>query len=131
MSVLIYQHVQSIGMSQARVRRIARTVLRSLSKSDVAVSISFIGEARMRRLNHTYRGLDQPTDVLSFVLGDIFLCPSYIRRQAKRFGVSYQEECTRTLIHGILHLAGYDHATKREAERMFSLQEQLLCDFQK
>jgi len=84
----------------------------------------------MRQLNRQHRGLDRATDVLSFSLGDIFLCPSYIRRQARRFGVSYQEECTRTLIHGILHLTGYDHATQRQAKKMFGLQEKLLQELE-
>lgn len=131
-SSLIYQSVRSMGISRGMVRKTIAFVLRQLRLDQASVSVSFIGEWRMRRLNRVYRGIDRPTDVLSFAsedLGDVFLCPSYIRRQARRFAVSYQEECTRLLIHGILHLAGYDHVTKREAGRMFGLQEKLLGHF--
>jgi probable rRNA maturation factor len=76
-----------------------------------------------------------PTDVLSFEtgtswgevdeeLGDIFLCQEYIRAQAHRFHVSPKEEMIRMLVHGILHLLGYTHEKKKDADRMFSLQEQ-------
>jgi len=142
MSALIYNHVKSIGLSRARLQRTSAFVLRRMGESGAPISVSFVGEQRMRRLNRTHRGVDMATDVLSFPLreggeetngelGDIFLCPSYIRRQAGRLGVSYGEECTRMLIHGILHLAGHDHRTKREAKKMFGLQEKLLRDFQK
>lgn len=124
-----------MGISRGMVRKTIAFVLRQLGLEQASVSVSFVGERRMQGLNRAHRGIDQPTDVLSFSLaegkwfpaerdlGDVFLCPVYIRRQARRFAVSYQEECTRLLIHGILHLAGHDHRTKREAGKMFELQE--------
>ena len=94
----------------------------------------------MRAMNRQTRGIDRPTDVLSFNpaeapvawprfpgaaddLGDLFLCVPYIRRQARRFGVPYREEFLRMLVHGVLHLLGYDHTTKKDAQRMFAVQE--------
>jgi probable rRNA maturation factor len=106
------------------------------------VSLTFVSEPRMQEINRTQRGKDRPTDVLSFAttqevrlstprslstdLGDIFLCTVYARREAKRRGIEVREEVLRLLVHGILHLQGYDHATVEEEAEMFSLQERLL-----
>lgn len=94
----------------------------------------------MKELNRKYRGKNRPTDVLSFSrleggppagpvvdVGDIVLCPSVIRIQAREFGVPYHEELARMLIHGVLHIFGFDHErSKAEATRMLRLQETLL-----
>lgn len=138
MSTLIYTSVRSPGIRFTRVKRAVEQVCGRLSYKDASIAVHFVGERRMRRLNRTYRGFDRPTDVLSFSLregeehqgendwGDIFLCVPYIRRQAKRFDVSYEEECLRMLVHGVLHLAGFDHQTRRQAKQMFALQEEFL-----
>ena len=55
--------------------------------------------------------------------GDIFVCVPQIIRQSKQFGVTPKEECVRMLVHGVLHLLGYDHQTKHDADEMFSIQE--------
>lgn len=102
-----------------------------------AVEISLVGEATMRSLNKRHRGLDQPTDVLSFAwqeyqrlptasLGELYVCYPYIIKQAKRFNVREREEFVRSLVHGLLHLAGFNHEKKKEAGRMFSRQERLV-----
>lgn len=92
----------------------------------------------MRAYNKQYRKKDRPTDVLSFEasseikrddpydLGDILVCVEYARVQARRRGISTEEEVARLVIHGVLHLAGYDHATKRDESKMFALQESCL-----
>lgn len=71
----------------------------------------------MRSLNLKWRGIDRPTDVLSFpsaspgsrAIGDIVICPSYAQKRAKEYGAPFKEEIRRLLIHGIVHLLGYDH----------------------
>ncbi len=95
----------------------------------------------MRALNHAHRGLNRPTDVLSFSLvdhgsppprgdwGDIFVDIPYLERQAKRFGVTPREECARMIIHGVLHLSGHDHVHEGDAKKMFGLQEKLVRYF--
>lgn len=106
------------------------------------VSLTFVSEKRMQEINMAQRKKDRPTDVLSFAtaeevrmstplslpteLGDIFLCPIYARREAKRRGIDEREELVRLLIHGVLHLQGYDHASVDEEVEMFGLQERLL-----
>ncbi len=103
------------------------------------LAIFFVGEQRMQTLNRSYHGTDRVTDVLAFPsgaekwpqtgkveLGDVVLCLSYIDKQARRFGVSAKQERARMLIHGVLHLLGYDHVAKKDAKIMFSLQEKAL-----
>lgn len=84
----------------------------------------------MRKLNRTYRQRDYATDVLAFPMqeashsplafvGDVVICVPVALAQATRFGNSANEEILRLLIHGVLHLLGYDHeTTEREAKRM-------------
>ncbi len=116
-----------------------------------SVSVAFIGPARMRTLNRTYHEEDRVTDVLAFPagereetrnskletrnkskgqiskFGELVLCPSYVRRQAARAGEPFRRELTRVLVHGMLHLLGYDHRRPREAEEMFRLQERIVA----
>lgn len=93
----------------------------------------------MRSLNRTYRGLDRPTDVLSFsqlegqgtaarkLLGDVVISWGAARRQAGEFGHALDVEMKRLLVHGILHLLGYDHeAGEDEAGEMREMEERYL-----
>jgi len=111
----------------ARVRDVLSRVAR-LTRPDVAkttggeaseVSVLFCGDARMRTLNARYRRKDGSTDVLAFpgsgagLLGDIVVSVPYARRQARRRGEPVSREIDRLLVHGFLHLLGYDHETDR------------------
>lgn len=132
MQILISQTVRSAGVSHERVRKTVVLTLRKLRAPRASLAVHLVGDARMRTLNRDYRGINRPTDVLSFPIkekndwGDIFLSIPYLKRQAKRFGVPFEEEFCRMLVHGLLHLAGFDHDTKTHAKRMFALQESLL-----
>jgi probable rRNA maturation factor len=81
------------------------------------VSVLFCGDARMRHLNRRYRGQDRSTDVLAFpapegsLLGDIVVSVPYAARQARRHKEPVSRELDRLLLHGFLHLMGYDHET--------------------
>ena len=103
------------------------------------LSITFVGRAAMSELNRRYLGHRGPTDVISFglgrhglkgpVVGDIYICPEIARANAKRQGVSSQEELLRLVVHGTLHTLGYDHpegATPLES-RMWRRQEKILA----
>lgn len=130
----IYQTVSKIGISKQTVRHVVFFVLDALHIQG-SVSVSFIGDRRMRTLNRHYRGKDATTDVLSFAaqegdmpymhddLGDMFISPEKIRRQAKEYGVSFKEEMVRMIVHGVLHLLGYDHIQSEDAKKMFALQD--------
>jgi probable rRNA maturation factor len=104
---------------RALVARIARAMRESKvqgPRSKVEVSILFCGDRKMRTLNRRYRRKDRPTDVLSFpsnngLLGDIVISVPYASRQAKRRREPPSREIDRLLLHGFLHLLGYDHET--------------------
>lgn len=88
-------------------------------------------------MNKTYRGKGYATDILSFssedprCLGDLVIASSVVRAQAKDHGLSFQEELGYMVLHGMLHLLGYDHEKSRaEARKMFKIQDdvfELLC----
>jgi probable rRNA maturation factor len=86
------------------------------------VTLRIVGEAEGRRLNATYRNRRYATNVLSFPYGkgcgDVVLCHPVIAREARAQGKSVAAHYAHLVLHGLLHLRGYDHEKKREAERM-------------
>jgi probable rRNA maturation factor len=104
---------------RALILRIARAIRGSKvegPRSKVEVSILFCGDRKMRTLNRRYRRTDRTTDVLAFpaqdgLLGDIVISLPYASRQARRRGEPVSREIDRLLLHGFLHLSGYDHET--------------------
>jgi len=105
---------------RALLVRATRLVPRSriqTPKSKIEISVLFCGDRAMRTLNRRYRGMDAPTDVLAFpsgtrgLLGDIVISIPYASRQARRRGERPAREIDRLLLHGFLHLSGYDHET--------------------
>ena len=96
----------------------AQTMLDAMGKSDASVTIAFVSDTKIRELNKQFRGLDKPTDVLSFPddnssnnLGDIAISADTAARQAKENGLTLNGEISQLILHGLLHLAGYDHET--------------------
>ncbi len=104
------------------------------------VSVLFVNDAGMRRLNHLYRGIDRTTDVLSFplisekpalysrhlLLGDIVISLPQAKRQAEEYGAGFNRELARLLVHGLLHLLGYDHEkSSYRAAKMRRLEAEL------
>ncbi len=93
------------------------------------VSILITDDKEIRRLNSLYRGKDSPTDVLSFpmgdrvggrlLLGDVVISLDTAGRQARELGHTIEEEIQRLLVHGVIHLLGYDHELGGEEERKF------------
>jgi len=89
------------------------------------LSLLLVGDQRIQELNRTWREIDRPTDVLSFaqdadagLLGDVVINLDAVRRQSEEHGLGPQEELRLLLIHGILHLLGWNHDTPAERERM-------------
>lgn len=91
---------------------------------DAELSIAIVDDAGIQELNSKYRGIDSPTDVLSFpqeddrILGDVVISLETAERQASEEGRPLKEELCILLIHGVLHLLGYDHEEEEEAEEM-------------
>lgn len=120
-------------------------VLESIKTDNVQLSVSFVGKETIHILNKHYRNIDNPTDILSFAcqeevdgltfivkskkknIGDMLICPEIMAENAATFSVSEKEELHRLLIHGTLHLNGYDHKTNdMSSEPMLIKQEKLL-----
>lgn len=137
MPLTIFQSVKRVGVSRTRLAKTVDVVLQKLRQPEAIVSLHLIGDTRMKTLNATYRGKQTTTDVLSFGTddhglsddqdwGDIYISIPQIIRQARREHITFEEECLRMLIHGVLHVFGYDHIKPTDADRMFGLQETLL-----
>ncbi len=102
------------------------------------VSVVFLESQEMKKLNQLYRKKNKVTDVLSFnqdegnYLGDIVLSLKIVRQQALDHDLSLKEELSYLLLHGLLHLLGYDHEkSDREAKKMFQLQDSLWNEYGK
>ena len=113
------------------VKKVAERFLKKYKKQKCEVSIAFIGDMAMRRLNKKYRGIDRTTDVLSFAgeqnfLGEIVINYVQIKRQAKKFGNSIERELIFILVHGLLHLLGYDDESEKGRLEMDELGEEFV-----
>ena len=120
-SVAIQYAVTRRGVpSPAALRQWARTA------AAVPLTLRIVGAAEGRRLNRVYRKKDRATTVLTFATGDIVLCHPVIRREARAQGKSLAAHYAHLVVHGCLHLRGYDHEKKRDAERMAAREIALL-----
>lgn len=93
------------------------------------MALRFVSRNQMREINHRYRGKDRPTNVLSFPatgaapvrptpLGDVVICPAVLRAEAREQGKPAEAHWAHLVVHGVLHLAGYDHEIEEDARRM-------------
>lgn len=120
-------------------------------KNNLEMSINFVDEEHSQTINAKYREKNRPTDVISFAIedgddmldfaefvsdptfqediGDLFMCPSVIKRHSEEYGTGWEREFGYTLVHGFLHLNGYDHIEPEEAKEMFAIQGKVLEDF--
>ncbi len=117
-------------------------ILRILGISGAEISVLITDDEEIKELNRRYRGKDEPTDVLSFpigekvggtlILGDVVVSVDTALRQAKDTGLSLDEVLDRLLIHGILHLIGYDHENgDEEARKFFSLEDKVYAELRR
>jgi probable rRNA maturation factor len=130
------------GLSQSGLTRFLHTAQRAVGLEG-EVHVLLAGDATLRRLNRTFRGIDKPTDVLSFpagastaffgepegpeLTGDLAISLETAARQAARFGHTLRDEVRILLLHGVLHLAGFDHESDsgEMAAREADLREEL------
>ena len=122
----------------ARLARSARRLLRALGLERAELSVLLVSDREMRRLNHRWRGRDRPTDVLAFaqgegaaapdgLLGDVVISVDTARCQAAERGETLGREGERLLIHGLLHLLGYDHERSAADARRMQRRERALA----
>ena len=141
-----FNNLTSFEIDEAYLRKIAEDVLRAEKACETCeLSVVFVGPEKMRELNLGHRGKDSVTDVLSFEccndpdlkgkmeiepLGEVVICPSFVEEQAKLNENTFQKELSFVLIHGILHLSGYDHEkSEEEARVMEEKQNGYLCKY--
>ena len=103
--------------------KIANAAVTAVYKNS-EVSITLVNDAEIKKINKKYRGINKPTNVLSFeldddvLLGDIFISLDTVRREAKSENISVAEHTAHMIVHGVLHLLGYDHLNDKDAEKM-------------
>ena len=132
--------VSSPGELVEMVRRVAATALENLGGLEEAeLSIVLTDDSAIRELNQSYRGVDRPTDVLSFsqregedgnispeILGDVVVSLDRAHEQAREYGHSFERELGFLVVHGILHLLGWDHEMPDDEARMMAKTEEIL-----
>lgn len=101
--------------------------LRRWTLGHSGITLRIVGEAEGRRLNRIYRRKNLATNVLSFHTGDIVLCHPVIAREARDQGKSIAAHYAHLVVHGVLHLRGYDHKSKEEAARMERAERRILA----
>lgn len=137
--VAVATHGTRVPLARSRVAAIATGVLRAERVRHARLSIAFVSDGAIAALNRRHLGRRGVTDVIAFafepagarapVAGDIYIAPAVARRHARRFGRSIREELARLVIHGTLHVLGYDHpeGEDRTASPMWRRQERLLA----
>lgn len=148
MDIQINYEYRQIDLEGLPLLELAHFVLAHESRPDnTEVSVSFVTDEAIAELNETYRQKQGPTDVLSFEcdgvddemsaaeqgeqavfeLGDIIIAPDVAERQTHEFGTTFEEEVSLLLVHGLLHLCGYDHIEDDEAEVMEAREAEILA----
>ena len=118
-----------LDVSRENLYNTVRHILQGEGQNNAAVTIVLVDDPYIRKLNHKYRQLNRATDVLSFnlndelesnreELGDVYISVDRAREQAYRYRISMENELHRLLIHGCLHLLGYDHKNSRDRKEM-------------
>jgi probable rRNA maturation factor len=137
-------------IDRGNLAAVAVAALVACGVDEAELTIVIVDDETIRTVNRDYRGVDAPTDVLSFAaqegdedlavpedlaaeldryLGDILIALPYSLRQAARFGTTAEAELRLLVVHGVLHLLGYDHGSAEEETEMWSLQEAILAGF--
>ncbi len=142
--ILINKEIYDKQITKKFIENLAKEILDFLDQKNVEIGITLTDNETIQALNKEWRNKDKPTDVLSFpinekppeykyyLLGDVVISLPVAKRQAEKTGLTYKEEILRLLIHGILHLLGYDHEkSEKEAKIMFSLQDKIFENLRK
>lgn len=140
-SVLELEVQYAAGRQDMPSRRHFQTWARAALQGVDAVSelvIRLVDEQESRQLNHCYRGKDKATNVLSFPfeappgiesnhLGDLVICAALVKQEAQQQGKAELDHWAHMVVHGVLHLRGFDHETEAQAEEMETLEKQILA----
>jgi len=140
MAAAVSNRQRRVRVSTPRLRATAEAALRALGRADLHVDVTVVDDPAIRRLNARYLRRRTTTDVLAFdleadfhatgpsrLMGEVIVCADTARRQAKRVGVSVALELDLLVVHGLLHLAGWDDHEPREARLMHEREREILC----
>jgi len=135
MAVELRDLQRRVRIPRRRILRTARRALRDLGRPGAGVHLTFVDDARIRRLNARYLRHRRPTDVLAFPLeapgpsglwGEVVVSAETARRQARHLRIPVALELDLLVVHGLLHLAGYDDGEPREARLMHQREREML-----
>jgi len=146
MEILIKNQQKITNLNQRKTKGIIKKVLQHLKVDEkTEISVLFTDDKFIRTLNNKYRGIDKPTDVLSFslqegavkspevgsdkLLGDLIISVETAQKQADNLNHSMERELTVLLIHGLLHLTGYDHEKGKDYKIMRGKESEILKIF--
>jgi probable rRNA maturation factor len=121
----VFQASRTLQAPRKRLDQVAAAIIKGENlPASCSVNVILCSDAAIRRLNREYLGKDRPTDVMAFtlkdagLLGEVYISLERARVQAPRFGLTYNQEVVRLLVHGAVHLLGYDHETAVEKALM-------------
>lgn len=131
---------EPLAMDEDQITRLASLALRDYKK-EAELTVRFVTPEEITQLNHTYRKKDKPTNVLSFpselppeiqleypLLGDVIICPQVLLTECQELNKTVDAHWSLILIHGILHLLGYDHIKDEDAAIMQAIEIKLLAE---
>lgn len=138
--------VSNALISSKKIKQIMAVVFSALEKTRLRnhyliqrdLTVVFVSPEKMKSLNSRFRKKNRVTDVLSFgagpqdtgSLGELVLCPLEIKKRGQAHGLTYEEELSYNIIHGILHLLGYDHEVSKSEEKiMFKIQDRIFDQY--
>jgi probable rRNA maturation factor len=131
---------QDLPIDEVRLSTLARHTLASEEVAEVELSVLFVTSEHMKQLNSRFAGNDYATDVLAFpmmeddeaatILGDVVICPEVAERNATQLGHDVGRELETLVVHGTLHLLGYDHQNDTDKSRMEARQQSVLNSFE-
>ena len=134
--------IRKYVVCHSKIKKIAYITCNQLRFKHFSLSVSFVSLGRIRELNKDFRGIDRPTDVLAFplfpradvrqglpfdyALGDVVICVAMAAKSSVRLGQNLGQEVCFLLVHGILHLCGYDHRQPQEEAVMLAEQRRIM-----
>ena len=138
MKINLKKNNSTLKINKQALTEIAKDIMLSYQCTNGSISIILLDKENLRKLNKQFFDKDEYTDVIAFNLedydypieGEIYICPNQINENAKKFKVTYDNELKRVIIHGCLHLLGYEDNSKKEKEKMRTLENYYINKFQ-
>lgn len=135
----------AFDINESLIKKIVKEILKKeKNKTEYGLSVALVSPGTIKKINKTYLRRNRVTDVLSFPsvksmdpfqkrsLGEIIICPQKIKKDSRKYKIDFETEFSRVLIHGVLHILGYDHEeSAKESERMEKRQSFYLDKFLK